>query len=261
MNFPSIPQGFNQLIVAILLFLLFYNLTKTESQVNETLKKENQLINSPDWLNLFEDSISISDNLAQLKNQRLEIDSILNNKRNKRMNYNSLKKVSDSINHEIYSQSRQYGITKYKLDMQEFYTNSIKNEFQDDRRITVINAIFSIFLSILLIYFLFNMYKENKLISEKFKRELYENRIYLYCQSCGKVFSPMLLHGKNKDGAGNEGFCIECYDDGKFLNKQLSKQEVVNQIKKLNPTMKDVEEKVSRLVRWNQNPYNDIYNL
>lgn len=96
-------------------------------------------------------------------------------------------------------------------------------------------------------------------LGEEHNKIKYEQRIYSYCQSCTRYFSPMLLHGKEKDGIENKGFCSECYNNGEFLNTELTEQDVIDEIKKTNPKIKNVEKRVSELIRWNKNPYVDTY--
>lgn len=57
------------------------------------------------------------------------------------------------------------------------------------------------------------------------KKTKQHKRLYNYCQSCAKNFNSMRVYGKNKDDSMNFAFCSYCYDDGKFLEPGLTKQE------------------------------------
>jgi radical SAM superfamily enzyme len=45
---------------------------------------------------------------------------------------------------------------------------------------------------------------------------LYMEQEMKFCQSCGMPLNDQVL-GTNADGSKNEGYCIYCYKDGKFL--------------------------------------------
>ena len=129
-------------------------------------------------------------------------------------------------------------------------------------------------LGILSFFILFlPLYKTQNSNREFLQDQLFKNRTYKNCQSCAKVFSPIFLHGRNKDGTINDGFCMECYDNGEFINPELSAQEVIDGIKekeiyskskfsKLYDSIFDkrrIEKKVTRMIRWKENPYKDTY--
>ncbi|MBA4746269.1 MAG: hypothetical protein H2058_13525 [Muricauda sp.] len=59
------------------------------------------------------------------------------------------------------------------------------------------------------------------------------DRIYTFCQSCGKRFNSMLKYGTNKDKSLNYAFCVECYKKGKFANPKLTKGEFLNKQREL----------------------------
>ncbi len=55
-----------------------------------------------------------------------------------------------------------------------------------------------------------------------------EEKLYEFCQSCGKKFSAVRVNGSHADGSTNNAFCKECYDEGQFTNPALTQSEVLN---------------------------------
>ncbi len=51
-------------------------------------------------------------------------------------------------------------------------------------------------------------------------------QLYPNCQSCGYKFSPMVGYGKNSDKTENYAFCYCCYNNGKFIEPDLTIKEV-----------------------------------
>jgi hypothetical protein len=79
------------------------------------------------------------------------------------------------------------------------------------------------------------------------------------CQSCGLRFTPLTKKGKDTDGTVNNYFCNDCYDDGKFLDIELTEEIVFERIvsgRKLNE--KEAKKKmalIKRLKRWAPKEY------
>lgn len=116
-----------------------------------------------------------------------------------------------------------------------------------------------VLLGVILIVVFYIMIIENSENKKFLNLQRYKERTYKSFQSCARYFSPKLLHGKNKDGTANIGFCEDCYHDGRFTHPKLSAGDVIAEIKNHNPKEKDVDKKVNEMVRWNQNPYVDNY--
>lgn len=83
------------------------------------------------------------------------------------------------------------------------------------------------------------------------------DKLYEFCQSCGKIFSSMRKYGTEVDNSPNYAFCIECYEQGKFTNPLLTKEEFLASRmevhKKRNWLVKKIiKNRIGNLERWNQ---------
>ena len=47
----------------------------------------------------------------------------------------------------------------------------------------------------------------------------------LICQSCGMPMQKDDDFGSNSDGTKNKDYCHFCYEDGKFLDEEITMQE------------------------------------
>ncbi len=82
------------------------------------------------------------------------------------------------------------------------------------------------------------------------------------CQSCGKLFNSINTPGKEKDGKNNYHFCKNCYDDGRFIEPDLTIIELENRTKKELDILKfdsryisKIIKKLNNLDRWKRNMY------
>lgn len=85
-------------------------------------------------------------------------------------------------------------------------------------------------------------------------------KLYPWCQSCGKKFSSIIKYGTNKDSTSNYAFCKNCYTKGKFNNPNLTKDEflehVKNEISSKSWWSKIIlMDRFNTLERWNDNKY------
>lgn len=84
---------------------------------------------------------------------------------------------------------------------------------------------------------------------------------YKYCQSCGRTFSSVVLHGHNANGEINTAFCTECFDNGKFTEPNLTLEEFKDRIraivasKKTNKERQDMQKRFDDLERWKTDLY------
>lgn len=82
-------------------------------------------------------------------------------------------------------------------------------------------------------------------------------KLYAYCQSCGKRFSSIRNYGTEIDNSKNYAFCKECYSDGEFKDSNLSQEDFLiaakDKIKQENwLTRKIYMNHLRRLERWNK---------
>lgn len=80
-----------------------------------------------------------------------------------------------------------------------------------------------------------------------------------YCESCGKNFNPIIIHGTNEDGTKSNHFCQWCYDKGKFVEVELTQQTVLDRIiQKNSPSpqeLKKITKRIMALERWKKDSY------
>jgi hypothetical protein len=87
-----------------------------------------------------------------------------------------------------------------------------------------------------------------------------EEKIYPYCQSCGKKFNSITNYGVNNDNTKNYAFCNLCLKKGKFTNPEITKEEFINNsiesVKNKNIIYKILLKRRLRMLdRWNENKY------
>lgn len=80
------------------------------------------------------------------------------------------------------------------------------------------------------------------------------------CQSCGIPLDNDAIKGTEKNGLKNQEYCKFCYDQGGFINPNLTidemKERVENQMKKLKLSDEAIQEAISVLPplnRWKRN--------
>ncbi len=80
------------------------------------------------------------------------------------------------------------------------------------------------------------------------------------CQSCGIPLDNDTIKGTEKNGLKNQEYCKFCYDQGGFINPNLTldemKERVENQMKKLKLSDEAIQEAMSILPplnRWKSN--------
>lgn len=258
---PNIPNGFNQVMLLIFMVIFFYPYYHANARL-ETF--EDRLYgNSEDlnWSELASDTFynsikikKISDKLSIAEKDLFDSNHLLNKKiitefnKKESLYKDSLLKFYER---NIIADSKMNQILSKEL--------LLNRQIQEQLKKVKLSLILAGIGAIFIFSVLFEIARESNLESKFLKIQLHEKRIYKSCQSCARYFSPKLLHGKNKDGTNNIGFCDRCYKDGGFTNPKLTAEDVIAEIKNHNPKEKDVDKKVNEMVRWNQNPYVDNY--
>jgi hypothetical protein len=95
---------------------------------------------------------------------------------------------------------------------------------------------------------------------KKSNLEKLNEKIYPYCQSCGKSFTSVRKYGKEMEGTDNLAFCFECYYQGTFIDNEITKEEFLEkanfEIKNMNYFAKKIlKSRFNNLDRWNKNKY------
>jgi len=86
--------------------------------------------------------------------------------------------------------------------------------------------------------------------------------LYPCCQSCGKKFSSIREYGFNKDESKNLAFCKECFDNGEFVDHNLTVEKLVSEAfeagyieTKIPKFKKTLEVRLKNLDRWKKIEY------
>jgi radical SAM superfamily enzyme len=77
------------------------------------------------------------------------------------------------------------------------------------------------------------------------------------CQSCGMPMTIEESFGTNKDGSKNKDYCSFCFQNGKFIEPNLTKNQMIKRITKIMKQMypepmakKMAKDSVKNLKRW-----------
>ncbi len=138
------------------------------------------------------------------------------------------KEVGDSV----YKIWREFKEKDFELDIFRQKLEDKKNvllETQKEWKSRHITNIFFFFGGFALLFLGFiGMQRHQEVQEELLQRQLLEKpKFYLFCQSCGKNFTAILKKGKNLDGSENHAFCNKCYDNGVFIEENLTYEEFV----------------------------------
>jgi len=242
MSFPSLPNRYPVLLMLLLLAMIYYG----EQYFKDYFKYRDEMYEK-----------AISDNE---KRPELMLDSIKFKFEKKNLAKETASNISDSLELLKSIATTNYNSTVDKLksirENLESSEKSAGDAFDMNKRVLLVFGI-CFFLMFTLVHN--QLSKEDNFLRVQAESDFFKNRIYKNCQSCGKFFTPLLLHGKNQDGTNSDGFCSDCFENGQFKNPNLTKEEVIEEMLKSNPKKKKVVKFVSKLVRWNKNPYVDNY--
>lgn len=81
--------------------------------------------------------------------------------------------------------------------------------------------LFAIGIGLWVIDILINFDQKNSNVTKQ------NEKLYTFCQSCGKEFDSIINYSKNKDGTSNFAFCKNCYKKGKFKNPNITKEDII----------------------------------
>jgi hypothetical protein len=49
-----------------------------------------------------------------------------------------------------------------------------------------------------------------------------------FCQSCGMPMGNIDCFGTNADNAKNDDFCVHCFQNGEFIDKRMTMEEMID---------------------------------
>lgn len=265
----NIPDKIFKFLVLLGIFLIgysFYDNDFSEKNYFTKIDKFNELNDSSAISKLvvddkLENIKIISDNLAlkyNIANQIIENkDSSVIFKRTLSGDSSQIL-VSDSLN-KLWENYKIYSFKSKIMDEKvKQYSSILENEKNLNQSYHQSN---DILLKIGVILFLLGIFMwvidepyDPKIVLVKINEKLYP-----YCQSCGKKFSAMRKYGKEFNGSDNLAFCEECYNEGKFTD-DMTKEEFIEksnaEIKKRNWFAKKIlKSRFRNLDRWNKDRY------
>lgn len=247
----GIPDKIYKLLVSLGIILIGYSEIKYTDSIN-------------DWKKEYQMNISLRDSFDL---QKISMDFELEKMEN---SYDLLNKISNESNNkisEVYvdSLSRVKG-KLFSLKKKNTINTKILESFLEKSKtlqenLSFINSNYKYLQHIGFLLFSFGilmwMIDDNKESQSLTKQN---EKLYSWCQSCGKSFSPIIKYGTNEDSSDNYSFCDTCYTDGKFNNPNLTKDEfmelVKNEISHKSWWSKNILiSRFHHLARWNENKY------
>jgi hypothetical protein len=54
--------------------------------------------------------------------------------------------------------------------------------------------------------------------------------LWSLCQSCARPMLQEKDHGTNSDGTKNEEYCLLCFREGKFIQSEMTREEMIEQV-------------------------------
>ncbi len=153
-------------------------------------------------------------------------------------------------------------ITKLNIEYEQknkeydiIYSN-FKNE-KSTALIFILSGFMLIFLGIIIWY-----EKESFEKSILLRQNLDKPTFSKCCQSCGKSFSSLIKYGTENNGLINYNFCLPCFQNGKFVEQELTFSEMSRKIKNeltansiSGHRQKKILNKLGKLDRWKKDHY------
>lgn len=272
MTLPSIPDNLYKFLVLGGIFCLAYSYIESIKSNDFYFGKVNSFNSAIDSIDLemFKNRYEIKQlknkadfisNRYHIKNPIVEKDSLL--LFNQALSGDKAEMlVTDSLlilwNHLKENQFKIELLTKH-IAIQQNNLHEAKAEYLADEEL---NNFIMIFGSVLLFFGLIGMMWLQIIQDELLKRQLQDKpKVFKYCQSCGKKFSSMIVHGTKSDGSVHTAFCSVCYSEGRFKEPELSKKDFTHrgdiEIAKMKSFLrkKILLKRFKRLERWRDNDY------
>ncbi|MNQ71274.1 putative zinc ribbon domain protein [compost metagenome] len=213
----EIPDKIYKLIVLLGVIIVGYSEIQRSTGINDWKKDFDNTTSLNDSLSL--ERISMDFEYAKIKNSADNFINIIE----KTKQIKTFSTYMDSLNivkgklllykkkNDIYSKKAEQFSRKFKFLKEDFsQINKINQSLQN---IGIILFCLGIFM------WMINEAKDSRILLKQ------NEKLYPWCQSCGKKFSSIIKYGTNKDSTNNYSFCKTCYTKGKFNNPTLTKEE------------------------------------
>ncbi len=231
MNLPNIPDNFNKLLVLIGIsigLITYYDRNDSMDYFLKETEKTYAIIENIKFQDTFMSlKISYFQDIFSTKKDSSMLDSI------------KLLKINLQVNKSKY----KYYVES--LDFENFY-----NDFVLDK-----SYIWGFLASgIVFLFGMVGIFKEHRLNEKIHISSVKTNEIYkVFCQSCGIRISSFNKHGNENDGSIKHDFCSNCYDNGDFIEKDLTLVELYKRLDSENLSFIDkliVKNRIKNLDRW-----------
>ena len=106
----------------------------------------------------------------------------------------------------------------------------------------------------------FYLARQQSLADKLLKLEIKSKTSYERCQSRGRKFNLLRVKGTNQTGEMSYGFCADCFQNGEFTDKELTKNILLDRIfkqKKIKSFLWKwlLKIKINNLERWDEQEY------
>ncbi len=277
MNLPSLPTGLNQIILVLVVAAAFFVYKNTYEEADRIRTEERNFMDTANTVKMVIDSLNLADKKNSIDRRIGGIVDQFNHhtpnktsriRKEKQDLVDSLSEVLNTVDIDLLYVTERLKHYREKIESFDF---QIENEESLDGPVSIVLIELGIIFLVVLIF----IAREEKVVIETkaFQRiELAQSIGYIRCQSCAKVFSSHLTHGKEEDGTYNRHFCIECYDEGKFTKPDLTEDQILKNLlnssigtwdskfwrwvsSKLFNRRKKLSKFVHDMERWNNDPY------
>ena len=277
MNLPSLPSGVNQITLVLIVAAVFYIYRNTYQEADRIRTEERNFLDTANTTKMLVDSVTFSNQRNHISKR---IDAIADEFNHHTVNKTlALQKQNQHIVDSLTGVLETVDIGLfYATDRLENFRKkvlSFKSQLADAEDLDGPVTFVLIELGVFFFVILFLIGREEKVAFEAqaFQRiQLAQSVGFIRCQSCAKIFSSRLAHGKEEDGTPNEHFCKECYEGGKFTKPDLTADQVIKSLMNssigtfdskfwrwLSSKLFNREKKLSKFVhdmeRWNNDPY------
>jgi hypothetical protein len=266
-NIPDKISKFFVLIGLILIGFSFYDNDSSEKNYFTKIDKYNEIKDSSSICKLvIEDKLENIKRISKNLSTKYDVENpIMINKDSsitfsRTLSGNELKIiVSDSIN-KLWENFRIFEFRDKVMDQKlDSFSNILESEKKLNASYHKFNNQLENFGFVFFIIGLF-MWVLDEPDAKKKNLEKLNEKIYPYCQSCGKSFTSVRKYGKEIEGTDNLAFCFECYDQGTFIDNETTKEEFLEkanvEIKNKNWFAKKIlKSRFNDLERWNKNKY------
>lgn len=236
MMFPAIPDNLSKFFIfagIVLIGYAFFEGLNERKEYNAKINQSNARLDSIEIKKIIHDKkkeilLETASELSQkynLKNPILVNDSVIYFNITLTGDENEIR-ISDSLR----LLWREYKNGQFEIEllnqMAKMTKSNLDHDAAKDNELQTFYALSAGFGLILLVTGIAGMQKIQSLQEKQMIIDVeLKGGKYSYCQSCGKNFSSVRQPGRNEKLEPNPAFCIECFDNGKFKEPSLTREE------------------------------------